>query len=195
MTRSRHIPDRSASTAEREALSESARLALVHIRARTRQGKLASGLYWMPACEWHRALEELRAAGQAIVWVYGRSRTSRRSEPAGSSTRTGRPSARTGPLLTLRARARRPRGSPTSPVRLKHGTVGRVDRVAGSPPGTPPKDREGTVSHAHRHATGPAPFSPLLAGSLGVPRARRRRRRGRGAGGRGDRPLAPPPAA
>ena len=71
MTRSRHIPDRSASTAEREALSESARLALAHIRARTRQGKFASGLYWMPASEWHAALEELRAAGQAIVWVYG----------------------------------------------------------------------------------------------------------------------------
>ena len=71
MTRSRHIPDRSASTAEREALSESARLALAHIRARTRQGKFASGLYWMPASEWQAALEELRAAGQAIVWVYG----------------------------------------------------------------------------------------------------------------------------
>ncbi|MGO9908830.1 MAG: hypothetical protein ACLPY3_24410 [Solirubrobacteraceae bacterium] len=71
MTRSRHIPDRSASTAEREALSESARLALAHIHARTRQGKFASGLYWMPASEWHQALEELRAAGQTIVWVYG----------------------------------------------------------------------------------------------------------------------------
>ena len=71
MTRSRHIPDRSASTAEREALSESARLALVHIRARTRQGKFASGLYWMSASGWQAALEELRAAGQAIVWVYG----------------------------------------------------------------------------------------------------------------------------
>jgi len=71
VTRSRHIPDRSASTAEREALSESARLALAHIRARTRQGKFASGLYWMQASEWHQALEELRASGQAIMWVYG----------------------------------------------------------------------------------------------------------------------------
>ena len=71
MTRSRHIPVRSATTAEREAPSESARLALAHIRARTRQGKFASGLYWMPASQWQAALEELRAAGQAIVWVYG----------------------------------------------------------------------------------------------------------------------------
>ena len=71
MTRSRHIPDRSARTAECEALSESARLALAHIRARARQGKFASGLYWMPASEWRAALGELRAAGQGIMWVYG----------------------------------------------------------------------------------------------------------------------------
>jgi hypothetical protein len=71
VTHSRHIPDHSATTAEREALSESARLALTHIRARTRQGKFASGLCWMPASEWHRALEELRVAGQTIMWVYG----------------------------------------------------------------------------------------------------------------------------
>ena len=71
MTRLGHVPDGSASTAEREALSESARLALAHIRARTRQGKFASGLYWIQASELHQALEELRASGQAIMWVYG----------------------------------------------------------------------------------------------------------------------------
>ena len=128
MTRSRHIPDRSASTAEREALSESARLALAHIRARTRQGKFASGLYWMPASEWQAALEELRAAGQAIMWVYG----TVADEPTirgGWILDEHRTAEReTGPLLTLRARARRPRGSPTSPVRLKHGD-GRAGRL------------------------------------------------------------------
>ena len=71
MTRSRHVPDHSVTATEREALSESARPALAHIRARTMQGKFASGLYWMSAREWQAALEELRAAGHTTVWVYG----------------------------------------------------------------------------------------------------------------------------
>ncbi len=119
----------------------------------------ASGIERSRSCAW----PVRRSCG-----CTARSRTSRRSVAAGSSTSTGRPSARTGPLLTLRARARRSRGSPTSPVRLKRGDgrAGRLCRTRSAR--NPTKAREGTVSHAHRHATGPAPFSPLLAGTLAL---------------------------
>ena len=115
MTRSRHVPDRSASAAEREALSASARLALAHIRARTRQGKFASGLYWMRSCEWHRALEELRAAGRAIVWVYG--------------TVADEPTIRGGWILDEHGTAERENGT-SAQARRESEEASRIARIA-----------------------------------------------------------------
>ena len=50
------------------------------------------------------------------------------------------------------------------------------------------------MRQADRHATGPSTLSPLLAGTLALVALAAVGGRSRRAGGRGDRPLAPPPA-
>jgi hypothetical protein len=56
---------------EPRRLSESARRALGHIRARTVQGRFASRLYYMTEERWNGALDELRRAGHEISWTLG----------------------------------------------------------------------------------------------------------------------------
>lgn len=52
-------------------LSEDARLALGHIRCRTRTGRFACRLWNMEPGRWGRALNEIRAAGYRIEWTHG----------------------------------------------------------------------------------------------------------------------------